>query len=200
MKVAMIGAGGHGAVILEMLRLSPDLVTTVVDDHKAGQFIFGHKIIPQKDILLSKVGAVVIAIGHNESRKRISEDLAIPGISIMHPGSIISELEVMIGPGTVVMAGAVINPRVQIGAHCIINTRSSVDHDCVLQDFVHISPGATLCGNVTVEEGAHIGAGATIIPGKRIGAWAVVGAGAVVTRDVPPGATVVGVPAKIISK
>jgi acetyltransferase-like isoleucine patch superfamily enzyme len=56
---------------------------------------------------------------------------------------------------------------------------------------------ATLEG-AHIERGAIIGASATLLPGVRIGARALVGAGAVVTRDVPPGAVVVGNPARII--
>ena len=82
----------------------------------------------------------------------------------------------------------------------IINTGAQVDHDCAIANFVHIAPGATLCGNVAVGEGALIGAGAVILPGKRIGDWAIVGAGAVVTRDVPNFAVVAGNPAKVIKQ
>lgn len=51
-----------------------------------------------------------------------------------------------------------------------------------------------------VEDDASIGSGATILCGVRIGKGATVGAGAVVTRDVPPGATVVGNPARVMKK
>jgi UDP-2-acetamido-3-amino-2,3-dideoxy-glucuronate N-acetyltransferase len=48
----------------------------------------------------------------------------------------------------------------------------------------------------TIEDGVSIGSGAVVLGGVRVGAGALVGAGAVVTRDVPPGATVAGVPAR----
>ena len=51
-----------------------------------------------------------------------------------------------------------------------------------------------------VERGASIGTGAVILCGVRIGAGSTVGAGSVVTRDVPPGATVAGNPAREIKK
>ena len=55
-----------------------------------------------------------------------------------------------------------------------------------------------LCKPVVIAEGAWIGAGATILPGVRIGRYAVVGAAAVVTKDVPDYGVVVGSPAKVI--
>ena len=51
-----------------------------------------------------------------------------------------------------------------------------------------------------LRRGCRIGAGAVLLPGVEIGADAFVGAGAVVTRDVPPGALVVGVPARVVSE
>jgi UDP-perosamine 4-acetyltransferase len=55
-----------------------------------------------------------------------------------------------------------------------------------------------LGGNVVVGEGAFLGVGTMVIPGIRIGRWSVVGAGAVVTKDLPDDCTAVGVPARVI--
>jgi len=71
-----------------------------------------------------------------------------------------------------------------------------VDHHNTVGDHVHIAPGAHLGGEVTVEEGAMVGIGAVILPGVKVGAWSVVGAGAVVLKDVPREVKVVGVPAR----
>lgn len=200
MKIAIMGAGGHGVVVLDVLQKMGYTNLVFADKSKAGDQVLGVPVEDPTHLCWGDVDGCIIAIGNNKVRERLSLDWKQLYITAVHPNAIISSLAVELVEGTVVMAGVVINPRVRIGAHCIINTKASIDHDCTIGDFVHISPGATLCGTVTVEEGAHIGAGATIIPGKKIGAWAVVGAGAVVVSDVPAGATVVGVPAKIIKQ
>ena len=93
------------------------------------------------------------------------------------------------------VAGAVINMDVLVGKGCIINTGSTVDHDCGLADGVHICPGAHLAGEVHIGTSSWIGIGSSVCQCTRIGIRATVGAGAVVTEDVPDGITVVGVPA-----
>ena len=54
------------------------------------------------------------------------------------------------------------------------------------------------CEEIVIKKGAWIGAGASILPGVTVGKYAIVGAGAIVTKDVPDYAVVVGIPAKVI--
>ena len=141
-----------------------------------------------------------IAIGNPHGRVRIKfherlVSIGLRPVTIAHPSAQIAP-NAIIGEGSQFMAGAIVNPEASIGKQCIINTKASVDHECILEDGVELAPGATLCGIVKADVNAWICAGATILPRINIGADAVVGAGAVVIRDVPTGATVVGVPAK----
>ena len=78
----------------------------------------------------------------------------------------------------------------------IVNTHASVDHGCRVGAFAHLAPAVTLGGDVIVGEGALVGVGASVGPARSIGAWATVGVGAAVVRDVAPGETVAGVPAR----
>ena len=64
--------------------------------------------------------------------------------------------------------------------------------------FATLAPAVTLAGSVHVGRGADLGTRATCIPGVSVGAWSVIGAGAVVTRDIPDGVTAVGVPARAL--
>ncbi len=105
-----------------------------------------------------------------------------------------------VGNGTVVMQGAIIQASAVVGTHCIINTGASVDHDCHVGNFVHISPHATLCGNVSVDEGSWVAAGAIVLPGVKIGKWCVIGAGSVVTRDIPDYSLAAGNRCKVIKR
>jgi acetyltransferase-like isoleucine patch superfamily enzyme len=75
-----------------------------------------------------------------------------------------------------------------------------VDHDTELGIGVHIMPGATVAGEVVIGDFSSVGSNATVLPRLRIGKDAIVGAGAVVTRDVPDGQVVVGCPARELTK
>jgi acetyltransferase-like isoleucine patch superfamily enzyme len=96
------------------------------------------------------------------------------------------------------MDGAVINGGATLGRGAIVNTNSTVEHDVVLADWVHVAPGATLCGGVTVGSFSMIGAGATVIEGTKIGSSCVVGAGATVIDDIVEPGVYVGSPARRI--
>jgi len=107
--------------------------------------------------------------------------------------------------GPILCGFATITSNATIGRHFHGNIYSYVAHDCVIGDFVTFAPGVMCNGNVHIEDHAYIGTGAVLRQGKpgkplTIGAGAIVGMGAVVTRDVPPGVTVVGNPAKPLIK
>jgi len=189
------GASGHGKVVCEIAQALGLPVEVFVDDNEALQSVLDIPVVTE---IPSHLSSGVIAIGNNETRKKLANQYPTTEFAtLLHPKGNISP-SACIGTGTVVMAGATINASVQIGAHVIVNTNASVDHDCVLEDFVHISPNVALSGGVRVGEGTHIGVGACVIPGIQIGKWATIGAGAVVIKDVPDGAKVVGNPGRVL--
>lgn len=210
MRVVIIGAGGHAQVVadilLRMYEASNDIrpIGYLDDD----PLLLGKRFLDLpvlgKIAQLNQVDhdAVIVAIGDNAIRQRIFEMLNQKGervVTAQHPRAVIAP-DVHIEPGSMICAGVVINVGCIVGANVILNTGCTVDHHCRIEDHAHIAPGAHLGGEVVVGEGALVGIGAIVIPRCHIGEYSVIGAGAVVTKSVPPGLTVVGVPAKPIQR
>lgn len=190
-EINLIGAGGHAKVINAILIDLGHSLNQVYDDHS-----FNFKGIQTIQTKPEGLESVVIAIGENKARKKLSS-YQNQYVSIVHP-SVLLDKSVVIGNGSMLIHGSIIQTDVTIGEHVIINTNATIDHDCVLENYVHIAPNATLCGNVSVGEGTLIGASATVLPGVKIGKWCVVGAGSVVNKNLPDFSNVAGVPAKKI--
>jgi UDP-2-acetamido-3-amino-2,3-dideoxy-glucuronate N-acetyltransferase len=147
----------------------------------------------------------------------------------IHPNSDVQSKQIGEGTRiwqyVVILPGAVIERDGNICSHCFIENKvivgDRVTVKCgvqlwdgvTLEDDVFVGSNATFTNDMKplsrnaaaqlmptlVKKGATIGANATILPGLTIGEGAMVGAGAVVTKDVPPGCTVVGNPARIVT-
>jgi sugar O-acyltransferase (sialic acid O-acetyltransferase NeuD family) len=202
-RFAVIGAGGHAKVVVDALLSSGHEVMGFYDDDPAllgAEPLPGMKVLGDtKEVPGNWKGKVVfiLAIGENRVRWRLSRRLSIPYGVACAPSAVLGS-GVRIGKGSMILPSATVNIDTVIGAHVILNTSCSVDHDCAIGDNVHVGPGTHLGGGVVVGEGAFLGIGASVIPGIRIGRWSVIGAGAVVTKDLPDNCTAVGIPAKVI--
>jgi sugar O-acyltransferase (sialic acid O-acetyltransferase NeuD family) len=200
-SVIVIGAGGHGKVVVStLLAAGVDVVGVFDDDEKKwGSEILG---VPVTGPLAGAEGhghLAVLGIGNNEARQRLADQLGIGWATAVHPNAWIHP-SVRLGEGSVVFAGAVIQPDAILGKHVIVNTGALIDHDCEVGDYAHVAPGVQLAGGVRLGEGAFLGIGCSAIPGVRVGAWTTVGAGAAVVSDLPSGVMAVGVPAKPLRK
>ncbi len=199
MSVYVIGASGHGKVVVATLQAAGAVVAGVLDDDPAkhGLTVMGVPVPGPSEMAIDSAHAVVIAVGSNATRKKIADSLhgRVAWSKAVHPGATVHP-SVEIGEGTVIFAGTVIQPDSVVGRHVIINTGATVDHDCQVSDYAHVAPGARVAGDVRLGEGVFMGVGACTIQGVHIGEWATLGAGAVAVRDVPAGVTAVGVPAR----
>lgn len=196
-RLVIIGAGGHGKVIADCALKNGYTEICFVDDHAKGMCM-GFPIIgttSDLDMLNDDATDFLIGIGSNHVRKRIAERYALPWITLVHPSAQLA-VDVKLGIGTVVMAGAVINASAQVGEHCIVNTCAVVEHDNMLGDYVHISPGAALGGTVCIGSLTHIGIGAVVRNNIEISGNCTVGAGTVVVKNIDFGGTYIGVPAR----
>lgn len=119
-------------------------------------------------------------------------------VSLIHPGIDMNHVET--GNNCILCEGIVVGPNVKIGHHVTGRYGAVISHDVCIEDYVYISPGTVLCGGAVLKTGSDLGAGCTILPDRIIGENSIVGAGAVVTKDVPDNVTVVGVPARIIKQ
>ncbi|MBZ0254655.1 acetyltransferase [bacterium] len=206
--IIIYGGGGHCKVLIELLQAVGAEILAVIDDRvkDEAERLLGVAVVSPRDAVENYLqpGCVsgLVAIGNNQTRAEKAVWLESHGVdlaTVVHPSAVVSPSAVL-GRGTQVISGAVINAEARVGENCIINTNSVVEHDCVIGDSVHIAPGAVVGGGAHIGERSQASIGARVLPCITIGADVMVGAGAVVTKNLPDGVTAVGVPARIIKK
>jgi UDP-N-acetylbacillosamine N-acetyltransferase len=201
------GASGHAKVVTDIVRLRKEYTIVgyldSVDPSRKGEIFLGEAILggeEQLDYLLEQ-GVEYLMVGFGDCRARIqaADKALFKGYKLataLHPAAVIA-CDAKIGAGAMIAAGAVINAAAIIGENVIVNTSSSIDHDCRIGAGAHICPGAHLSGGVSVERAVWIGTGASVTDHVQIGEGSVVGAGAVVIDDIPPGVVAYGNPARV---
>jgi len=203
--VVLIGGGEHARVVAEAIHLCRvDVLGYLAKEEPPAAAWPEVKYLGDDrraaELASSGVG-FVLALGSlaNLATRRSLADhydsLETDWVTVVHPSAIVSP-HAQLKLGAFVAAGSVINTGASIGRHAIVNSGAIIEHDVAIGDHVIVGPGVTIGGGSVVEEGAVVGMAAVIRDHLTVGAHSVVGMGAVVTRSVPPGVTVVGMPAK----
>jgi sugar O-acyltransferase (sialic acid O-acetyltransferase NeuD family) len=209
-QIVIWGASGHAKVVADIVTLCGEFqIVGFLDDinrHLHGTTVDGVKVLGGQEqlALVKSRGARHLVFGIGDACKRLKlativDNAGFRFATVVHPRACVAR-SVSVGDGTVVAAGAMVNPGVQIGRNAVINTSASVGHDCVIGEAVSIGPGAHLAGRVRVCDGAWIGIGAIVREDITVGAGSIIGAGTVLTRDIPEDVVAYGVPGRVIRR
>lgn len=208
--LVIVGAGGFGRETLDVIRATDplgtawDLIGFLSDDAPDSELLerISATWLGTVDAFLEirKDFHYVIAVGNPKTRIYLAEKFDRVGAiaaTLIHPSATFGA-DVHVGAGSVVCSNVSVTTNVRIGRHVHLNLNSTVGHDVRIADFVSVNPLVAISGSVTIEEEAQLGTHSAVLQGLKIGARSFVGAGAVVTKDVNPEQTVVGIPARPI--
>lgn len=186
----LYGCGGHGKVVLNILQRQGRTVTAFIDSNPPSGVTHIQGIpVYEADYILPTLpqgkSEWIISIGSNSVRQRLEQQLQQLGhrfTTAVHPSAQLG-FGVEIGPGTVVMAQAVINCDSKIGRHVIVNAGAIIDHDCVVGSYCHLSPSTTLCGHVKLGNNVLLGVGSQVASGLEIADQTTCAAGTIITQS-----------------
>jgi len=212
-KIAIVGAGGFAR---ELKWLIDDINAVLPAYLFAGYLVSDVSLLGEHDSRDEVLGdfswlenhgksvdCLAMGIGTPSSKIKVADQLskAFPTIDwpvLIHPSVKMDRGSCTFGQGAVICAGSIGTVNLRIGAYAMINLSCTIGHEAVLGKGCVLNPTVNISGGVSLEEGVLIGTGAQVLQYVRVGKYATVGAGAVVTKDVMPGSTVVGIPAKPI--
>lgn len=191
--VLVLGAGGHAAVVIDILRqLNCTVLGLVAKEQPKASTVFEGLTwySSDEDVLSFDKDSILLvnAIGSlpgQETRAKVHQIFKLEGytfMTVVSPKAILSDFA-SLAEGVHIMPGSIVNTNAYIGEGTIINSGAIIEHDCVIGRHNHIAPGAVLSGSVFTGDYVHIATGAKVIQGIQIGERALVGAGATVTKS-----------------
>ncbi len=220
MNIAIIGSGGFAKEVLTILQ---DINARMGIFHNSfensngggynvlgfinenvGKIINGYPVIGTDETIneTTEPLALVFGVGEPKLKEKIRSKYTNPLISfptIIHPSVIIGNRDyVKIGEGCVICTGTIITTNIEIGDFVTVNLSSTIGHDTIIRDYCSFMPSVNISGEVCCGKSVYIGTGAKVINQVNIGENTIIGAGAIVTKDLPDNCTAVGIPAKPI--
>ena len=192
MKLALYGYGGHAREVAAQIDQE---ITFFVDDEYVNNNIV--KSISQFD---PEEYLMMVAVADPKSRFDIVNKLPeqTKYCTFIHPTSLIMDDNVQIGEGSFIGAYSILTTNINIGKHAILNRSNHIGHDCIIGNYFSAMPGAIVSGNVHIGNCVYLGTNSTIIEKKHLLHDIVVGANAVITKDIIESGTYVGIPTKKI--
>ena len=155
-----------------------------------GMTLYGLPVLGTIEDLGRHPGAA-LAIG-NEFRDPLPIERAA---TLVDPSAFVSR-SARLGRGCVIYPGCFIGHNARLGDRVFSLAGSVINHDDVLEDNVCLCSHVTLAGSVHVEAWAYLGQACAVRQNLRIGRGSLIGMGAVVVKDVPPGVVMAGNPAR----
>lgn len=208
-RILLVGASGHGRVALDAARCQNqfDIVGWADTNVPEGTEVAGLRVLGKTADVAAlaqqhRIDGFFLGISDNVTRAKVYDSIhqACPQLEfvrLIHPAAVIAR-DVEIGPGCLILAGAIVNTNCRIGIGCIVNTRASLDHDGILHPWSSLLPGVVTGGNVEIGEFSCVCVGSTLAHKVHVGPHTVVGAGSVVLADLPPLSLAYGVPARVV--
>ncbi len=207
-RLIILGAGGSSQQIagaiedINLRNATWELVGFLDDDPtKLGETIGGLKVLGPMAAAKQYSARFICGIASARDPRNREMILTRTGLerdqfaTVIHPSASVSRYA-QVGLGTAILQNVVITQNTVVGDHVLILQNVSIGHDVTIEDFVTVAPGAIVTGHGRLRTGAYLGAGCRIKNGLTVGEGAVVGFGSAVAKNVPPGVTVFGNPAR----
>jgi sugar O-acyltransferase (sialic acid O-acetyltransferase NeuD family) len=206
-QLLIVGAGGFGRECHVWASQHPDCgkvwtIAGFLDDNPDALKPFGDfaPVSPLAGHRPTADNVYLCGLGMPVLKERLVAPLLDAGaqfLTFIHPHALVGA-RVKIGRGAIICPGAILSTDITLGEFVLVNLNSTIGHDATLGDWTSLSAQCDITGHVKVADRVFMGSRVSVIPEKTVGSHSIIGAGVVVVRDVPPGVTVVGIPARIL--